>query len=71
MHPSGMLYDNMNVSKVTPATADDLFCLRLQCWFHLDIKYVGIANFTGADVSGLNQYILGRVNSQWRLVNMK
>ena len=53
--PTGMYYDNMNVSKVTPATADDLFISETSEVGSTWTKYVEIANFTGADVS-LDQY---------------
>ena len=63
--PTGMYYDNMNVSKVTPATADDLFVSEYgegpsgtASWG----KYLEIANFTGADVS-LNGYLLGGITN--------
>ena len=60
--PTGMYYDNMNVSKVTPATADDLFISETSEVGSTWTKYLEVANFTGADVS-LDQYFLGRVSN--------
>ena len=64
--PTGMYYDNMNVSKATAAaTADDLFisefgegALSGENW----PKFIEIANFTGAEVS-LDGYFLGRMSN--------
>ena len=64
--PTGMYYDNMNVSKATPAAAAaDLFISEVgegpsgtSSWG----KYVEIANFTGADVA-LSGYKLLRTTN--------
>ena len=61
--PTGVYYDNMNVSKATPAaTADDLFISETSEVGSTWTKYLEVANFTGAEVS-LDQYFLGRVSN--------
>ena len=64
--PTGVYYDNMNVSKATSAgTAQDLFISEMGegpsgtgSWG----KYLEIANFTGAEVS-VDGYILGKITN--------